>query len=255
MKDRFAALLVFFVFLWSWQAAVDAELVSPVLLPGPLAVGKYLLEISMDGTLLAALLTTFRRLLTGYGMGLGLGILLGLVVSRFNLARLTIGVAALGLQTLPSVCWAPLSLLWFGQSESAMIFVVVMGSLWSVIIAADTGVRSISPAYIKAARVMGSRGLHTWVTVIIPASLPFLVSGAKLGWAFAWRSLMAAEIYVSIMDHLGLGQLLHFGREFNAMDQVLAVIVVIVAMGLVVDRLVFSPVEGLLHRWWGTTAA
>lgn len=255
MKDYLAALLVFAVFLGSWQAASNAELISPVLLPAPLAVGQYLLEILGDGTLFAAIATTFRRLITGYGVGLFAGVLLGFLVSRFNLARLTVGVAALGLQTLPSVCWAPLSLLWFGQSESAMVFVVVMGSLWSVIIAADNGVRSIPPAYLKAARVMGSRGLHTWRTVIVPASLPFLVSGAKLGWAFAWRSLMAAEIYVSIMDHLGLGQLLHFGREFNAMDQVLAVMFVIVCMGLVVDKAVFTPVERLLHRWWGTARA
>ena len=136
---------------------------------------------------------------------------------------------ALGLQTLPSVCWMPLALLWFGQTESAMLFVVVMGTVWSVLIATDTGARTIPPIYARAARTMGSEGFHQWTRVILPASLPFLVSGMKQGWAFAWRSLMAAEIYVTILTGFGLGHLLHYGRELNAMDQVIGIMLVIVA--------------------------
>ena len=141
----------------------------------------------------------------------------------------TLGALALGLQTLPSVCWVPLALLWFGQSEGAMLFVVVMGTVWSVIIATDHGARNIPPIYARAARTMGSEGLHQWTRVILPASLPFLVSGMKQGWAFAWRSLMAAEIFVTILTGFGLGHLLHYGRELNAMDQVIGTMVVIVA--------------------------
>src|SRR6185312_5833236 len=119
--------------------------------------------------------------------------------SRWSFVEDTVGVMALGLQTLPSVCWIPLALLWFGQSESAMMFVVVMGTAWSVMIATDNGARTISPAYARAARTMGSQGFHQWLRVVVPASLPFLISGMKQGWAFAWRSLMAAEIYVTIL--------------------------------------------------------
>jgi NitT/TauT family transport system permease protein len=99
---------------------------------------------------------------------------------------------------------------------------------------------------------MGSKGLHKWTRVILPASLPFLVSGMKQGWAFAWRSLMAAEIYVTILTGFGLGHLLHYGRELNAMEQVIGVMLVIVVIGLVADRLLFSPWERLLHSRWGT---
>src|SRR3982074_1773707 len=172
--------------------------------------------------------------------------------ARFKFCEDTIGVLALGLQTLPSVCWVPLALLWFGQTEIAMLFVVIMGTLWSVIIATDNGVRNVPPIFARAARTMGSKGLHTWFNVILPASLPFIVSGMKQGWAFAWRSLMAAEIYVTILTGFGLGHLLHYGRELNAMDQVIGIMLVIVVIGLLADKILFSPWERFLHRRWGT---
>jgi NitT/TauT family transport system permease protein len=146
----------------------------------------------------------------------------------------------------------PLALIWFGQTEVAMLFVVVMGTVGSVIIATDHGTRSIPPIFARAARTMGSVGFHQWTHVILPAALPFLVSGMKQGWAFAWRSLMAAEIYVTILTGFGLGHLLHYGRELNAMEQVIGVMLVIVVIGLVADRLLFSPWERFMHRRWGT---
>jgi NitT/TauT family transport system permease protein len=99
---------------------------------------------------------------------------------------------------------------------------------------------------------MGSKGLHKWTKVILPAALPYLVSGMKQGWAFAWRSLMAAEIYVTILTGFGLGHLLHYGRELNAMDQVIGVMLVIVWIGLLTDKILFAPIERFLHRRWGT---
>ena len=133
-----------------------------------------------------------------------------------------------------------------------MLFVVVMGTLWSVILSTDNGVRNVPPIYARAARTMGAPQFYTWTRVILPASLPFVVSGMKQGWAFAWRSLMAAEIFVTILTGFGLGQLLHFGRELHAMDQVIGVMFSIVVIGLLADKILFSPVERLLHRRWGT---
>jgi ABC-type nitrate/sulfonate/bicarbonate transport system permease component len=131
-------------------------------------------------------------------------------------------------------------------------FVVVMGTLWSVIIATDNGVRNVPPIYARAARTMGSSGLHTWLWVIFPAALPFIVGGMKQGWAFAWRSLMAAEIYVTILSGFGLGHLLHYGRELNAMEQVIGIMLVLLLIGLLADKIFFSPWERFLHRRWGT---
>ena len=255
MKRFFLSLIFFAGLLFLWDLLVRARIWSPVLLPAPLKVARYLEAAAADGTLWQAMLITIKRLLLGYVIGLIGGVPLGLMTARWNFLHDTIGTLALGLQTLPSVCWVPLALLWFGQSEAAMLFVVIMGTLWSVVIATDTGVRHVPPIYRRAALTMGSKNLHIWLRVILPAALPFIVSGMKQGWAFAWRSLMAAEIFVTILSGFGLGQLLHYGRELNAMDQVIAVMFVIVLIGLLADKTFFAPVERFLHRRWGTSQA
>ncbi len=254
MRRAIASTVFFLLLLVSWEAASRSGLYSPVMFPSPLSVCQYLWQAAGDGTLEMATLVTMKRLLIGYAIGLLFGIPFGLLTARFKMFQDTIGLLALGVQTLPSVCWVPLALLWFGQTESAMLFVVVMGTLWSVIIATNDGVRTMPPIYLRAARTMGSQGLHTWMKVILPASLPYLVGGMKQGWAFAWRSLMAAEIFVTILTGFGLGQLLHYGRELHAMDQVVAIMIVIIFIGLLADRIFFSPWERFLHRRWGTGA-
>ena len=247
-----AASLFFVLLLVAWYLAVEAHIWSPLLLPSPLSVFGYLQSAAEDGTLLEATWVTVQRLLIGYGLGILAGLPLGLLTASSRWCQDTIGVLALGLQTLPSVCWVPLALLWFGQTEASLLFVVVMGTLWSLIIATDNGVRTIPPIYTRAARSMGSTGLHTWTHVVLPAALPLLLSGMKQGWAFAWRSLMAAEIFVTILTGFGLGHLLHYGRELNAMDQVIGVMLIIVIIGLAVDKTLFAPIERFLHRRWGT---
>jgi len=251
MKRFLHASFFFVALVLLWHLAFRLKVWSPVLLPSPAQIVAYLVHAAQDGTLWHGTLITMRRLLLGYFIGLAGGLPLGLLTARWNIMRVTVGTAAFGLQTLPSVCWVPLALLWFGQTEAAMLFVVVMGTLWSVVIATDTGVRNVPPIFRRAALTMGSKRLHMWLKVILPASLPFIVSGMKQGWAFAWRSLMAAEIFVTILTGFGLGQLLHYGRELGAMEQVIGVMVVIVAIGLLADKIFFSPIERFLHRRWG----
>ncbi len=280
MKRFFHAALFFIALVALWHYGrdymVSTKRWSAVLVPSPAQVGQFLmnasgatglldsslaeklglvLDDSTSGVLFEALWVTMKRLLLGYFIGVILGVPLGLMTARFKWAGDTIGVLGLGLQTLPSVCWVPLALIWFGQTETAMQFVVIMGTLWSVQISTDSGVRNVPPIYQRAAMTMGSRGLHTWVMVNLPASLPFIISGVKQGWAFAWRSLMAAEIYVTILTGFGLGHLLHYGRELSAMDQVIGVMLVIVIIGLLADKILFSPWERFLHRRWGTVKA
>ena len=254
MRRTAIATLFFIGLIAAWQALALSGRWSPVLLPSPQSVGEYLCVSLKDGTLLGAIAVTLRRLFLGYALGLAIGLPLGLLSSKSEFVEDTLGVLALGLQTLPSVCWIPLALLWFGQNEGAMLFVVIMGTIWSVVIATDTGARTISPIYARAARTMGSEGFHRWTRVILPASLPFLIGGMKQGWAFAWRSLMAAEIYVTVLTGFGLGHLLHYGRELNAVDQVVAIMLVIVLIGLLADKALFAPWERFLHRRWGTGA-
>jgi NitT/TauT family transport system permease protein len=250
MRRLVSAVVFFGLLVVVWHLLVLSGKWSPVLLPDPMDVWSYLRHSVPD--IFAATGVTMRRLLLGYFIGIAMGLPLGMLTSRFRFFEDTVGVMALGLQTLPSVCWVPLALLWFGQTESAMLFVVIMGTLWSVIIATDNGMRNVPPIYARAAMTMGSKRFHTLVQVILPASLPFIVSGMKQGWAFAWRSLMAAEIFVTILTGFGLGNLLHYGRELNAMDQVIAIMLIIVAIGLIADKILFSPWERFLHRRWGT---
>jgi NitT/TauT family transport system permease protein len=252
VKRTTLVIIFFAILIVAWETLVRMKVWSPVLVPSPLSVAEYIYHALRDGTLEHASIVTMRRLLIGYALGLLFGLPLGLLTARFKVVEDTLGVVALGFQTLPSVCWVPLALLWFGQTESAMLFVVIMGTLWSVVIATDNGVRTVPPIYARAARTMGSRWLHTWVKVIVPASLPFIVSGMKQGWAFAWRSLMAAEIYVTILTGFGLGHLLHYGRELQAMDQVIGIMLVIIVIGLLADKILFSPWERFLYRRWGT---
>ena len=255
VRRTLSSVLFFAALVYLWHYYVQHTSNSSILLPDPSAVWDYLVSAFKDGTVLQAASVTMRRLLIGYGIGIVLGIPLGLLTARFKLCADTIGVLALGLQTLPSVCWVPLTLLWFGQTESAMLFVVVMGSLWSMVIATDNGVRNVPPIFSRAARTMGSKPIHTLIFVMLPASLPFIVSGMKQGWAFAWRSLMAAEIYVTILTGFGLGQLLQNGRDLAAMDQVIGIMIVIIVIGLLADKILFSPWERFLHHRWGTGRA
>lgn len=188
------------------------------------------------------------RILLGYGLSVVGGVLLGLLIGRVQVLDQTLGVLLVGLQSLPSIAWFPLAILWFGLSEGAILFIVVMGAFQSIVIATDAGVRGISPLYVNVARNLGAKGFQFYWRLLIPATLPAIVTGMKQGWAFAWRSLIAGEM---IFGNLGLGYLLMKGRELNNMDEVLAVMVVIIVFGLCVDQLLFRRVEKKIHQRWG----
>lgn len=252
MKSWLTGIVFFLLLIAAWQWLVTIGVLSHVLLPTPLEVAQYLVSAVRDGSLWGAILVTMKRLACGYFCGTLIGVPLGFVNARFKVCHDSLGLLALGLQALPSICWAPLALLWFGQSEGSMFFIVVMGTIWSVALATEGAVRHLPPIYLRAAKTMGSRKLHLWVNVIAPASLPSILGGMKQGWAFAWRSLMAAEIYISVLTGFGLGHLLHYGRELHAMEQVFAIIIVVIVIGLIADKILFGPAERFLHRRWGT---
>lgn len=251
IKRAVFCLGAFLAFILLWEVSVGVFGMFKHTLPAPSGIAKYLFSSVADLTLPKAIWVTMQRLLLGYAIGLAAGIPVGMLCARFNAFNDTIGMMALGLQALPSVCWVPLAIMWFGQTEQAMLFVVVMGTVWSMILATIHGVKNIPPIYLRAASTMGSKGLHTWLHVILPASLPSILGGMKQGWAFAWRSLMAAEIYVTILTGFGLGQLLHYGRELLDMNQVMGVMFTVIAIGLLVDKLLFSPLENSLRKKWG----
>lgn len=241
-------LLFFAGLLIVWEMLVRLHLWPAYVFPSPLAVGRSLLDGLVNGVIPLAILTSLRRVLLAYAASLLIGIPLGLLLGRTRLLQETLGTLVLGLQALPSICWLPLALLWFGLSESAIAFVVVMGAVLSITLSTADGVRNTPPLYLRAARTMGARGWRLYAGVILPSALPAILSGMKLGWSFAWRSLMAAELlYVS----LGLGQVLTLGRELNDMARVLAVMLVIIGIGLLTDYAVFRPAERRVRQRWG----
>jgi NitT/TauT family transport system permease protein len=251
--SRWHTRLIFFVVLLAaWEALFRLKLWPPYIFPSMSNVGASLLSGFGDGSYPIAIGVSLRRILIGYSISLLIGIPLGLLLGRVRLVQDTLGSIVLGLQALPSICWLPLALLWFGLSETAILFVVVMGAVLSITLSTADGVRNTPPLYLRAARTMGARGWRLYTGVILPAALPAILSGMKLGWSFAWRSLMAGELlYIS----LGLGQLLTMGRELNDMAQVISVMLVIITIGLLADRAVFTPVEQRVRELWGLHTA
>jgi NitT/TauT family transport system permease protein len=215
-------------------------------------VAASLATLAADGRLGAAVVRSLGRLAQGYGLSVVLGIPLGMVMGRSALARAAVRPVVLGLQALPSICWLPLAILWFGLSEAAIVFVVVMGSLLAVAIATEDATLSVDPMLLRAAGTLGIRGLRFHLGVLVPAALPGILTGLKLGWSFAWRALMAGEL---LFVAGGLGQLLQAGRELLDAAHVMAVMATIVAVGTAVDRLVFRILELRVRRRWGLVEA
>ncbi|WP_248352391.1 ABC transporter permease [Anaeromyxobacter oryzae] len=222
------------------------------LFPGPVAVAGSIGQLAGDGRLGAATARSLSRLAQGYAMSASIGVPLGIAMARSTLVQQALRPAVLGLQALPSICWLPLAVLWFGLSETAILFVVVMGSLLAVAIATEDGVSGIDPVLLRAAGTLGIRGPRFVLGVLLPAALPGILTGLKLGWSFAWRALMAGEL---LFVAGGLGQLLSQGRELLDAAQVMGVMICIVAIGVAVDQVVFRFLELRVRRRWGLVEA
>ncbi len=234
-----------------WQAASQSGAWPDYVFPSPAGVSSALARGIANDTFLDAMIESLRRMVAGFAIALLAGTLLGAAISQSRLLERTLGGLVLGVQTLPSICWLPLAVLWFGLNDKAIIFVVVAGAVGSITMAIKSGISNVPPAFMNAARTMGARGINLYSEVVFPAALPTIVAGIRQGWSFAWRSLMAGElIYVSA----GLGQLLQMGRELNDINQVVAVMLVIMTIGLLIERLAFSGIEQDMRRKWGLAA-
>lgn len=190
---------------------------------------------------------SLQRLLIGYFISLVIGLLLGVLIDRIKYLDEALSPLLLGVQTLPSICWLPLAVLWFGLGEEAIIFVIAIGSIFSISMSVVSGIKNVPPLYIKAAKTMGAKGLRRYTSVTIPAAFPSIISGMKQSWSFAWRALMAGEL---LTPTSGLGYVLIMGRDLHDMNQVVGIMFVIVIMSLLIDRLVFGRMEhAVLYRW------
>lgn len=221
---------------------------KPYVFASPAAVFSTMWKLVTDGSLGIAVLVTMRRMVAGYCISVVLGTALGLLVSRMKYLNGPFNAFILGLHSLPSICWLPFAILWFGIDESSILFVTVLGSLFAIAIAVESGIRNITPLYLRAARTMGAHGLAIYRDVMLPASLPALVAGLRHGWSFAWRALMAGEMLAATR---GVGVILMQGRDFADITQVMAMMVVIIALGLFMDKCIFGSLENNVRHRWG----
>lgn len=236
-------LLAVAIFLLLWQAAVWARFYPDYILPGPAAVLANLWAQLQEPTIWDAILTTLRRGVVGFAAALLLGVSVGVLVARFPVLRAAIGSLITGLQTMPSIAWFPLAIVLFKLSEEAITFVVILGAAPSIANGVIHGIDHIPPVLTRAGRVLGARGLDMYRHVIVPAALPSFTAGLKQGWAFAWRSLLAGELIVALANKTSLGHLLDVNRQLADYEGMIAVMVVILVIGILLDALVFGQIE------------
>jgi NitT/TauT family transport system permease protein len=232
-----------------WQLLVWSGWKPENVLPPPAEAFKALWNNRADEW--EAARTTLWTGFRGYAFSLILGTVIGALVARNRVLRAAIGSMITGLQTMPSVAWVPFAIILFGLNESAIFFVVVLGAAPSIANGLINGIDNIPPVLLRAGRVLGARRWSSFRYVIMPASLPSFIGGMKQGWAFAWRSLLAGELIAVFPGRTSLGQLLDANRTFGDIPGMIAVMIVIFAIGVLVDSLVFGRAERWIRRRYG----
>jgi NitT/TauT family transport system permease protein len=246
------AALVMLVAVWQvlWAAAIWPE----YQLPSPAAVWAQISERIGTGEIVGFLWTSVHRAVIGFFIALAVAIPLGLLIANISLVRRAIGPLVSGLQSLPSVAWVPAAVLWFGLTDPAIYFVVLLGAVPSIANGLVSGVDQIPPILPRVGKVLGANRLANVRHIMMPAALPGFLGGLKQGWAFSWRSLMAAEL-IATSPQLGegLGQFLHNGQSLSDMSMVMAAILLILFVGIGIELLVFRPLERAVLQARGLT--
>ncbi|ROS30497.1 ABC transporter permease [Cellulomonas sp. PhB150] len=237
-----------------WQVAYLLELKPSYALPSPADTWSAFVSSVADGTAGRAVSLSLQRAAVGFAMSVVLGVAIGVALAASNLLRRAFGPIITGLQTLPSVAWVPAAIIWFQLTNQAIYAVILLGAVPSIVNGLLAGTDQIPPLYLRVGQVLGARGWTRIRYVLLPAALPGFLGGLKQGWAFAWRSLMAAELITySAKLGIGLGQVLDIGRETSDMPLVVAAISLIFLVGITVELLVFAPIERHVLRARGLT--
>jgi NitT/TauT family transport system permease protein len=236
----------------AWAAAGRTGVWSPETMPAPEEVLRALRVNLANGQIIDALGVSLARMSVGFVISFGVGTVLGLLTAASTVLGESLGGLILGLQSLPSITWLPLAVVWFGANEYAIIFVVLMGSTFSIAYSAQSGARGLPPLMSRVAGTLGASRWQSFWFVMVPAMVPSMVRGMKQGWSFAWRALMAGELLVTAG---GLGRMLDAGRRANDLSLVFAMMIVIVVVGVAVDRLLFGRAEAWVRERWGFAAA
>jgi NitT/TauT family transport system permease protein len=237
------------IVLLLWQLAYWSGWKPEAVLPPPSDAFAELRVMWQDGAIPEAVARTMTRAVFGYGQALVIGAIVGSLVARIMVLRAATGSLITGLQTMPSIAWFPLAIVFFGLNEAAIRFVVILGAAPAIANGIIAGVDNIPPILLRAGRVLGARGLTAYRHVILPASMPSFIAGMKQGWAFAWRSLMAGEL-LGVVSGTSIGRLLEDQRNLNNFEGIYAVMIVILAIGIAVDA-IFGMADRSIRRRWG----
>jgi NitT/TauT family transport system permease protein len=252
LRSLLAPLLGVAVVVAAWQVVFWLDVKPAYVLPSPAMVAETFAQLWERGDVQTSILTSLERGLLGFLAAVAIATPLGMMVARVRWVRAAFGSIITGLQVLPSVAWVPAAILWFGLSDATVYFVILMGAIPSIINGLVAGVDQVPPLLRNVGRVLGAGAWQQVRWVILPAALPGYVAGLRQGWAFSWRSLMAAEIIaVGGSIGFGLGSLLQQGRELFSMSIVFVAILLILVVGIVVELAFFAPVERRLLRGRG----
>ena len=203
----------------------------------------------VQGQLLEAIGNSLRRLLIAFALSLSIGMVLGVLFAKVKLLDDTLGFLVVALQTVPSIAWLPFAIIWFGFNDTSVIFITALGATWTMSISTRTGIKNISPIYLRAAQTLGTgTGWKMFTQILIPAAFPHIMTGVRVSWAFAWRALVAGEL---IANGAGLGQLLQDGRGLGDTALMLNVVIIIAVLGTISDHIVFKRMEDKLLVRYG----
>jgi NitT/TauT family transport system permease protein len=256
LSQLWPPVLVLVVVVAIWQALWAAAFWPEYKLPAPADVGAAIWKIVENGDIVGFLWTSVHRAVIGFLIAVVVAIPLGLLIANFGIVRRGIGPIVSGLQSLPSVAWVPAAILWFGLTDASIYFVVLLGAVPSIANGLVSGMDQIPPILPRVGKVLGAGRLASARHILLPAALPGFLGGLKQGWAFSWRSLMAAElIATSPQLGVGLGQFLHNGMSLSDMSMVMAAIILILFVGIGIELLVFRPLERSVLRARGLTGA
>ncbi|MGF1428783.1 ABC transporter permease [Kitasatospora sp. LaBMicrA B282] len=232
-----------------WQLVFSLHVTPEYKLPSPTDVWHSLQDLWYQGTLFSIIWTSVWRGITGFVAAVVIGTPIGLLVARVRPIRAAVGPVLSGLQSLPSVAWVPAAVIWLGINGQAMYAVILLGAVPSIANGLISGIDQVPPIFLRAGRTLGATGLAGARHVLLPAALPGYLAGLKQGWAFSWRSLMAAELIASSPDlGVGLGRYLENARDASDMSGVLLGIILILVVGVAIDLLVFTPLERRVLR-------
>jgi NitT/TauT family transport system permease protein len=251
-RSAWPKLMAVAIVVLAWQIVVWSQWKPEFVLPGPGTVVHDLGDVITTGDFWGGVRLTLTRAVTGFFFAVVIGTLIGAAVSRFAPLRAAIGSLITGLQTMPSIMWFPLAILLFQISESAIMFVVIIGAAPSVANGLISGIDYVPRTWLRVGQVLGMKGIAKYRHLILPASLPSFISGLKQGWAFSWRSLMAGELLVIVPGALSIGVRMQQARDLSDSSLVICYIIVVLVIGILIDVL-FNAADNALRKRWGLT--